>query len=220
MNFIEDDLDTFKKDFAEGLDPNQFEAFVKNPSDITEEVMFQLADLIDGKMDVIPRENSNDIAAAPATIDRLTNAVTIVYITDENIPVAVASIIDPTSESYMGFIPLDQYSIKSAQNLDGRVQIEFIAIADEYMHTPVEQELASQLNALGTPFFAATTASDESTAEILKEIGFTPVSQMKVNANGEEPVILWIDKVDTDEEGHVIPKEGSEPTSEDVISGV
>ena len=41
MNFIEDDLDTFKKDFAEGLDPNQFEAFVKNPSDITEEVMFQ-----------------------------------------------------------------------------------------------------------------------------------------------------------------------------------
>ena len=43
MNFIEDDLDTFKKDFADGLNPDQFEAFAKNPSDITEEVLFQLA---------------------------------------------------------------------------------------------------------------------------------------------------------------------------------
>lgn len=219
MNFIEDDLDTFKKDFAEGLDPNQFEAFVKNPSDITEEVMFQLADLIDGKLDIKPRENSTE-AAAPDTIDRLMNAITIVYITDENIPVAVASIIDPTSESYAGYIPLDQYSLKSAQNLDGRVQMEFIAIADEYVHTPVEQELVSQLNTLGTPLFAATTEKDQITAQILGEIGFKPVSSMEISSNGDENVILWIDKVEVDEDGNVTGEngEGSEEPQEEVIS--
>lgn len=209
MNFIEDDLETFREDFGKGLDPNQFEAFVKNPSDITEEVMFQLADLIDGKLDVMPRESTSS-AATPDTIDRLMNAVTIVYITDEHIPVAVASIIDPTTESYMGFIPLDQYSLKGAQNLDGRVQLEFIAIADEYQHSPVEQELVSQMNALGTPLFAATTESDISTSEILNEIGFKPVATMSISANGDEPVILWIDRVDE--------IDGSEDGQEDIIS--
>jgi hypothetical protein len=206
MNFIEDDLDTFKKDFADGLDPNQFEAFVKNPSDVTEEVMFQLADLIDGKQNIIPPD-ANMAAATPDTIDRLMNAVTIVYITDENIPVAVASIIDPTTESYMGFIPLNLYSLKSAQNLDGRVQLEFIAINDEYRNSPVEQELISQLNNLGTPLFAATTESDNTTASILGEIGFKPVSSMEISANGGEPVILWIDHVETDEDTETEPNE-------------
>lgn len=219
MNYIEDDLDTFKKDFADGLDPEQFEAYVKNPSDITEEVMFQLADLIDGKMNITPKE-SNTEAATPDTIDRLMNAVTIVYITDENIPVAVASIIDPTTESYMGFIPLDQYSLKSAQNLDGRVQLEFIAIADEYMHTPVEQELVSQLNNLGTPLFAATSEQDTVTAQILGEIGFKPVSSMDISANGDEQsVILWIDKVELDEDGNVVANSSDEP-ADDIISEV
>ena len=219
MNFIEDDLDTFKKDFADGLNPDQFEAFAKNPSDITEEVLFQLADLVDGKLDIEPRDNSTE-SAAPDTVDRLMNAVTIVYITDENIPVAVASIIDPTSESYLGYIPLDQYSLQSAQNLDGRVQLEFIAIADEYIHSPVEQELVAQLNKLGTPLFAATTESDQTTSQILGEIGFKPVSSMKIPENGEENVILWIDKVEVDEDGEVVGEngEGSEEPTEEVIS--
>jgi hypothetical protein len=217
MHYLEDDLDTFRKDFADGLDPVQFEAFIKNPSDITEEVMMQLSDLIDGKLDVMPREDTST-AAAPDTIDRLMNAVTIVYITDENIPIAVASIIDPTTKSYMGFKPLDMYSLKSAQNLDGRVQLEFIAIADEYMHTPVEQELASQLNTLGTPLFAATNGADNSTAEILGDIGFKPVSGMSLKDSGEDDVILWIDKVEIDEDGNVVPKGGSVETEEEVIS--
>lgn len=218
MNFIEDDMETFNKDFAEGLDPDQFEAFVKNPSDITEEVMFQLADLIDGKPDINPPTDST-AAAAPDTIDRLMNAVTIVYITDENIPVAVASIIDPTTKSYMGFIPLDEYSLKSSQNLDGRVQLEFIAIADEYQGSAVEQELVSQMNSLGTPMFAATSQSDQKTASILSAIGFKPVADMEITENGEEPVILWLDNVDVDKDGNVVgDEEGSAEEPDEVIS--
>lgn len=214
MHFLEDDIETFNKDFADGLDPEQFSAYVKNPSDITEEVMFQLADLIDGKMDLTPTDN-NMAAATPDTIDRLMNAITIVYITDDNIPVAVASIIDPTINSYMGFKPLDLYSVKSAQNLDGRVQLEFIAIADEYKHSQVEQELLSQMNSLGTPLFAATTESDVNTAELLGEIGFKPVSSMDISANGDESVTLWIDRVEIDDDGEVVPDESTE---NDVIS--
>ena len=218
MNFIEDDMETFNKDFADGLDPNRFEAFVKNPSDITEEVMFQLADLVDGKTDVTPPTDST-AAAAPDTIDRLMNAVTVIYITDDDIPVAVASIIDPTVKSYMGFIPLDEFSLKSSQNLDGRVQLEFIAIADEYQSSAVEQELVAQMNSLGTPMFAATTQSDQNTANILATIGFKPVSEMEISENGEEPVILWLDKVDIDKEGEVVGEdESSAGEPDEVIS--
>jgi len=206
MNYLEDDLEQFNEDVApgitDGLDPDQYEVYVKSPSDITEEVMFQLADIIDGKYN-LKAKITNNAAPAPDTVDRLMNSVTILYITDERIPVAVASIIDPTTKSYMGFVPLDLYSVHSAQNLDGRVQLEFVAVNDEYRGTPVEQELASQMNALGTPMFAATTESDQNTAQILTELKFTPVSSMQIDSNGE-PVILWLDKVDEPDENDVV----------------
>ena len=210
MDFIEDDLEQFNNEvepgLTGGLDPDKFEVYVKNPSDISEEVLFQLADLIDGKYD-ITQEDANESAPSPDTVDRLMNAVTILYITEERIPVAVASIIDPTQKSYMGFVPLDLYSLHSAQNLDGRVQLEFIAVNDESRDTPVEQELASQMNALGTPMFAATTYPNRKTAEILTEIGFKPVSSMDIDSNGE-PVILWLDKIE----------ESSEDAEDEVVS--
>ena len=96
MNYLEDDLEQFNNEvdpgITEGLDPDTYEVYVKNPSDITEEVMFQLADLIDGKYN-LKAKITNNAAPAPDTVDRLMNAVTIVYITEERIPVAVASII-------------------------------------------------------------------------------------------------------------------------------
>lgn len=210
MDFIEDDLEQFNSEvdpgITDGLDPDTFDVFVKNPSDIPEEVMFQLADLIDGKYNLTPDE-INEAAPTPDTVDRLMNAVTIVYITEDRIPVAVASIIDPTQKSYMGFVPLDLYSLHSAQNLDGRVQLEFVAVNDESRGTPVEQELASQMNALGTPMFAAITASNRKTAGILGEFGFKPVSSMDIDSNGE-PVILWLDRLD---------EETSDDTAEDEV---
>lgn len=212
MNYLEDDLEQFNNEvdpgITDGLDPDKYEVFVKNPSDITEEVMFQLADLIDGKYN-LKAKITNNAAPAPDTVDRLMNAVTIVYITEERIPVAVASIIDPTQKSYMGFVPLDLYSLHSAQNLDGRVQLEFVAVNDESRGTPVEQELASQMNALGTPMFAATTASDQNTAQILTEIDFKPVSNMQIDSNGE-PVILWLDRIEEAED--------DEQAEDDIIS--
>jgi hypothetical protein len=119
----------------------------------------------------------------------------------------------------MGFIPLDEYSLKSSQNLDGRVQLEFISVADEYMGSAVEQELVSQMNSLGTPMFAATSQSDQKTASILSAIGFKPVAEMEITENGEEPVILWLDNVDIDKDGNVVGAEGgSAEEPDDVIS--
>jgi hypothetical protein len=214
MNFIEDDLDQFNTDVApgltEGLDPNRYEVFVKSPSDINEETMFLLSDIIDGKRDINPDSLYNNTSpATPETVDRLMNAVTIIYITEENIPVAVASIIDPTVKSYMGFIPLDIYSLRSAQNLDGRLQLEFLTVSDECESAQdVSQELASQMGALGQPLFAATSVSEGKTNQLLQLFGFKPVSQMEIDGE-EEPVVLWLNQLDGS---------GSEEPTDEVVS--
>jgi hypothetical protein len=41
---------------------------------------------------------------------------------------------------------------------------------------------------------------------------------MKIDENGEEQVILWIDKVEVGDEGEVVPEEGSDSAEEEVIS--
>ena len=43
---------------------------------------------------------------------------------------------------------------------------------------------------------------------------------MDISENGTEKVILWIDKVEVDDEGEVVPEEGSDSAEEEVISEV
>lgn len=193
--FIEDDLEEFGKavDTEQPLDPEKYQVFVKNPSDINEETMYQLADIIDGRMDIRPHYTPG-VIATPKTVDRLLNSVTIIYITYENLPIAVASIIDPTQKNYLGFIPLDMYSLCSGQNLEGRVQMEFFAVADEYINSPVPNELCGQVNALGTPVYMITDSDDADSNYILQNNGYQMVASFDLDTN-ETPVCLWIDNV-------------------------
>ena len=213
--YIEDDLEQFEQATGNNqpLDPEKYQAYVKSPADIDEETMYQLADIIDGRLDIKPHYTPG-VKATPKTVDRLLNSVTIVYITFEDLPVAVASIIDPTQTNYMGFVPLDLYSMYSAQNLDGRVQMEFFAVADEYDNTQVPTELFAQINQLGTPVYMVTDSDDEDSNTTLQENGFTPVANMDIGSN-ESPVILWLDHVEN------IPEEAEEqPDENEVISDI
>ena len=61
MEFIEDlkenfdSVDPTQPTEAQPLDPTKYSAFVKNPGDITEDVLYQLADIISGRMNVRAR---------------------------------------------------------------------------------------------------------------------------------------------------------------------
>ena len=52
---------------------------------------------------------------------------------------------------------------------------------------------------------------------ILATIGFKPVSEMEISENGEEPVILWLDKVDIDKEGEVVGEDDSSAGEPDEV---
>lgn len=197
MEFIEDlkenfdSVDPNQNAEIQPLDPTKYSAFVKNPSDITEDVIYQLGDIISGRMNVRADSHKPGLPTTPDVVDRLLNSVTIVYIEEEGVPVGVASLVDPTQKNYMGFKPLDLYSLHSGVNLDGRVLMEFFAVPDEYINTGIGEELIAQIDATDTKVFTVTDADDESANEILTKYGFKQVATMDIDSN-EVPVVLWL----------------------------
>ena len=175
------------------LDPEHFKAFVKSPSDIDDDTIKEIADLVDGKMDTRPKEPSLAAAAAPATIDRIMNSISIVYITEDDIPVGVITLVDPTIESFQGIKPIDTYTMFSGFNLDGRVQQEFFTVADDYTGKGVDRELVAQLNAEldGVKTFMVVDETDKNTISLLHENGYRYLCTSKINAN-EVPTQLWV----------------------------
>lgn len=173
------------------LDPAHFSAYVKNPADVSEEDLYQIADIIDGKYNIKPRSGTVNLAM-PATVDRLMNSLAIIYICDDGIPVAAATLIDPTIKSFQGYAPLTLYSLHSGQNLDGRLQQEFFSISDEYTNIGLGRELKAQIKKLGTPTFTVSDVDDDETNEGLIRNGYNCVATMNIDSN-DVPLFLWLD---------------------------
>lgn len=186
------------------LDPERLKAYVKSPSDIEEGTLRDIAAVIDGKNDITPPPDSAIPVATPSTLDRLLNSVTIVYITDDDFPVAAASIVDPTKEDYRGVVPIKYYSLLSGYNLDGRVQQEFFAVAEEYRNHGLGEELRAQINALDTPTFIVVDTTDKDCIEGLAKSGYQFVAQLD-DETSEYPVQLWVD--DAGEQPEETPEE-------------
>lgn len=177
---------------APKLDPNRFKAYAKSPADIEESTLRDIAAVIDGKNDTIPPSDNHVPVATPSTLDRLLNSVTVIYITDDDFPVAAANLIDPTREDYRGVCPIKYYSLLSGYNLDGRVQQEFFAVADEYRNSGVGQELRAQINALDTPTFIVVDSTDKECIEGLARSGYQFIGQLD-DETSDIPVQLWVD---------------------------
>lgn len=173
------------------LDPSRFAAFATTPSEIDEETLGQLVAIIDGKTDATPKPPSSTLKPAPATIDRLLNSDTVVYITDNGLPVAVATIIDPTQKSYLGFKPIEQYSLASGVNLDGMLQQEFFAVSDQYRNMDIGKELRAQIAALGLHTFILSATDDTETAKGLLSNGYELAAVLPDDGTGN-PANLWI----------------------------
>jgi hypothetical protein len=191
------------------LDPERFKAYVKSPSDIDEGTMRDIAAVIDGKNDITPPADNHVPVATPSTMDRLLNSVTIVYITDNDFPVAAANLIDPTKEDYRGVVPIKYYSLLSGYNLDGRVQQEFFAVAEEYRNHGLGEELRAQINALDTPTFIVVDTTDKDCIEGLAKSGYQFIAQLD-DETTEYPVQLWVDNA-----GEEPNEQGEEPEAVD-----
>jgi GNAT superfamily N-acetyltransferase len=191
---------------AAGLDPERFKAYAKSPSDIEESTLRDIAPVIDGKDDLSPPPDNHIPVATPSTLDRLLNSVTIVYITDNDYPVAAANLIDPTKEDYRGVVPIKYYSLLSGYNLDGRVQQEFFAVAEEYRNKGVGTELRAQINALDIPTFIVADSTDKDCIEGLARSGYQFVAQLD-DETTSYPVQLWVDNADAEPASPENPEE-------------
>ena len=174
------------------LDPERFKAYVKSPSGIEESTLRDIAAVIDGKNDITPPQDSGIPVATPSTMDRLLNSVTIVYITDDDFPVAAATLVDPTKEDYRGVVPIKYYSLLSGYNLDGRVQQEFFSVAEEYRNHGLGKELRAQINALDTPTFIVVDTTDRDCIDGLARSGYQFIAQLD-DETANYPVQLWVD---------------------------
>ena len=177
------------------FDANKFQTSIVLPDVLDENTLYQLTDLIDGKVhyenELVDEENEISDFASPNTVDQMMNSIGVIYITEEANPVAVATLSDPTIQNYRGVIPIDYYELKSGQSLYGRVQIETFAIKPEYKNAGLEGELRNLIDEVAPEIFAVVPLSDLRMMELMQSSGYKPISQFQTDWD-LTPVVLWI----------------------------
>ena len=115
----------------------------------------------------------------------------VAYITEDDIPVACATLTDPTIGNYKGIIPLDYYELKSGYSLEGRLQQEFFAVKPEYRGMGIATELRDLLESISADMFITIPVWDTDTIDGLVKNGYKFIAEF--NTDWEQaPVQLWI----------------------------
>lgn len=172
-------------------DPTKFESFIVDPIELDDDVVYQLADIIDKKTQLDKRDLTDKAFVAPNTVERLLASDKIAYVTEDGFPVGVATLIDATKENFMGIIPSDFYALKSAVNLNDRMQQEFFAVTDENKNMGISGELRKRLEEVSPLMFVTAPSSDIDTLEGLTKNGYKHVSDFETDWEAT-PVQLWI----------------------------
>lgn len=173
------------------LDPGRFHAFTMTPDKIPEDKLQQLVDIVDRKSSAKPKSSEVSTRPIPATINRILNSDTVVYICDGDTPVAVATLVDPTQESYLGYCPLDMYSLYTGKNLDGLLQQEFFAVDESYHGIGLGTELRAQIANLGVNTFTVVDADDKDTMVGMINNGYECAAVIPDDGSGH-PVQIWL----------------------------
>lgn len=173
-------------------DTERFEPHLLKPSELTEDVLYQLSDLVDKKTQFTdPNVNKPDPEVTIDPVDRITNSICVAYITEDGIPVAVATLVDPTIENYKGIIPKDLYSVKSAVNLENRLQQEYFVVAEEYKGIGLSNALRSLLEKVSPNMFVTINVKDTDTLKGVTKNKYKKVSQFDTSWDNA-PVELWV----------------------------
>jgi hypothetical protein len=172
-------------------DNNRFISFIKRPEDIDEDVLYMLSDLVDKKTQLDEKTYKTDDFKGPNTVDKLADSLAIAYILDDNIPVAVATLVDPTIENYKGFIPSDYYELKTGYQLENRLQQEYFVVKDELNNMGLSSELRGLLETITPNMFTVVSSVDEQTISGLAKNGYNFIAELDTDWD-YNPVQLWI----------------------------
>jgi len=171
-------------------EPVNRESVVVNPTELDEDLLFQLADIIDGKTHF----NTQDIKEeedGPTTYDNILNSIAVAYITEDNLPIAVALLKDPTIENHKFIIPNDYYELKSGKPLEERIQQEFFAFKPDKYTQEAGMELKKLLESNSPNLFIVVVSTDELTNKYLAQTGYKMASTF--NTDWEKTLVnLWI----------------------------
>lgn len=169
----------------------KFKSYITDPVKLDDDIVYQLADIIDKKTQLDQRDFTDKAFVAPNTVERLLASEKIVYVTEDDIPVGVANLIDANKENFMGIIPSDFYALKSAVNLSDRMQQEFFAVTDENKDMGLSAALRDRLEEVSPLMFVTAPSSDIDTLEGLAKNGYKRVSEFETDWEAT-PVQLWI----------------------------
>ena len=173
------------------LDRNKFDSVIVKPEAIPQDDLNQCADIIDSKTHFDSQDFRDTWLKGPNTVDRLLSSMGVAYVTEDDIPVACATLTDPTQINYKGIIPLDYYELKSGFSLAGRLQQEFFAVKPEYRGMGIATELRDLLESVSPKMFITVPVWDTDTITGLVKNGYKFVAEF--NTDWEQaPVQLWI----------------------------
>lgn len=172
-------------------EPTNQESFIVNPSELDEDLRYQLADIIDGKTHFNEDDIKEEKAKGPTTSDNILNSLAVAYITEDNLPIAVALLKDPTVENHKFIIPCDYYELKSGASLEERIQQEFFAFRPDKYNQKLGMELKKTLMEDSSELFIITSSTDKSTNAYLTQCGYKVASTFDTEWE-KNPVNLWI----------------------------
>lgn len=180
-----------EKAVGKELDRNKFDSVIVKPEAIPQDDLNQCADIIDSKTHFDSQDFRDTWLKGPNTVDRLLSSMGVAYVTEDDIPVACATLTDPTQINYKGIIPLDYYELKSGFSLAGRLQQEFFAVKPEYRGMGIATELRDLLESVSPKMFITVPVWDTDTITGLVKNGYKFVAEF--NTDWEQaPVQLWI----------------------------
>lgn len=178
------------------LDPSHYKAYAKSPTDIDQNTLAELADMVERAHDsrnVIAAQQATgrEPMATPRAIDQMMNSILVIYITCDDAPVAVTNVVDPSTEDYHGYVPISFYSLKAGYDLDGRLQQTFFSIDEDYRGYGVAKELALQMHSNASPCFIAVDPTDAPTIKNVQEGGYMMVGKITVDGT-DNKMELWV----------------------------
>lgn len=178
-----------KEEVSIPFDSNKFKTFAALPENVTNDVIYQLASLFDGNVNLHEPEDNKQIG--PNTADKIKDSLAVIYIVQDGIPVAGATLLDPTTQNYKGIIPKDYYELKSGISLSGRILQEFFVVAPDKHNLGLAQELKGKLQTLAPKMFVIVPIDDKDTQYGLLKNEYSLVAEFETDWE-TVPVQLWL----------------------------
>lgn len=175
-------------------DTNRFTSFTVEPNQIDENTLYQLADIFDKKTHMNDEDLSVSQYTGPNTVDKILDAIAVIYIEENGVPVAAAILADPTKEDYNGIIPSDYYEMKSGTSVENRMEQEYFDVLPDKRGLGLATELRKQIDALAPNTFIIVPDNDTDTMNGLEVNGYTHVATFEID--GEVyPVQMWVNNI-------------------------